>query len=149
MNNIFTQIGNKLTTLILRSPLHRIVSKSSLLVALVGGKSGNTITLPVNYFACGDSLYITSFRNRTWWRNLRGGAPVKIHLAGRDMYVRGNLVEDIAPVLENLKHFLQQRPELARYFGVRLESNDQPNTEDISKFAEKRVIVKICLNQKI
>jgi len=149
MKNIFVQVGNTLTTIILRSPLHRMASKTSLLVALAGRKSGNKIALPVNYFAYDDILYITSLRNRTWWRNLRGGAPVKVRLAGRDMYVRGNLVEDGTDVLENLKHFFQHRPEVARYFGVRLESNERPNTQDISKLAQERVLVKVCLNQKI
>ena len=149
MKNMFMQIGNGLTTLILRSPLHRLISQSSILVALAGRKSGNTITLPVNYFACGDILYITSLRNRRWWRNLRGGAPVKVRLEGRDMYVRGTLMEDSTDVLENLKYFFQNRPEVARYFGIRLENNDRPNTQDISKLAEERVLVKVSLTQRI
>jgi hypothetical protein len=149
MKNIFMQIGNGLTTLILRSPLHRMVSKSSLLVALAGRKSGNKITLPVNYFEYDDILYITSLRNRKWWRNLRGGEPVKVRLEGRDIYARSTLVEDSADVLENFKYFFQKRPEVARHFGVRFESNDRPNTQDISKLAQERVLVKVCLTQKI
>jgi hypothetical protein len=149
MKNLFMQTGNALTTAILRSPLHWIISKNSLLLALTGSKSGHTFTLPVNYFQDGDILYITSPRKRTWWRNLRGGAPVKVRLAGRSMYVRSNLVEDNTDVLENFTHFFQHRPEVARYFGVRLESHGQPNTWDISKLAEERVLVKVHLSQGI
>jgi hypothetical protein len=149
MENLFMQIGNALTAAVLHSPLHWIISKNSLLLAIAGSKSGHKFTLPVNYFRDGDVLYITSLRTRTWWRNLRGGAPVKVRLAGRNMYVRGNLVEDGTAVLENLKPFFQHRPEIARYFGIRLESQDQPNTGDISKLAEERVLVKVNLRQRI
>jgi hypothetical protein len=149
MENLFMQIGNALTAAVLHSPLHWIISKNSLLLAIAGSKSGHKFTLPVNYFRDGDVLYITSLRTRTWWRNLRGGAPVKVRLAGRNMYVRGNLVEDGTDVLENFKHFFQHNPEVARYFGVRLESNDQPNTQDISNLAEERVLVKVNLSQRI
>jgi hypothetical protein len=149
MENLFMQIGNALTAAVLHSPLHWIISKNSLLLAIAGSKSGHKFTLPVNYFRDGDVLYITSLRTRTWWRNLRGGAPVKVRLAGRNMYVRGNLVEDGTDVLENFKHFFQHNPEVARYFGVRLESNDQPNTQDISNLAAERVLVKVNLSQKI
>lgn len=149
MENLFMQIGNALTAAVLCSPLHWIISKNSLLLAIAGSKSGHKFTLPVNYFQDGDVLYITSLRTRTWWRNLRGGAPVKVRLAGRNMYVRGNLVEDGTDVLENFKHFFQHNPEVARYFGVRLESNDQPNTQDISNLAEERVLVKVNLSQRI
>jgi hypothetical protein len=149
MKNLFMQTGNALTTAILRSPLHWVISKNSLLLALTGSRRGHTFTFPVNYFQGGDILYITSLRNRTWWRHLRGGAPVKVRFAGRDMYVRGNLVEDGTAVLENLKPFFQHRPEIARYFGIRLESQDQPNTGDISKLAEERVLVKVNLRQRI
>ena len=149
MENLFMQIGNALTAAVLCSPLHWIISKNSLLLAIAGSKSGHKFTLPVNYFQDGDVLYITSLRTRTWWRNLRGGAPVKVRLAGRNMYVRGNLVEDGTDVLENFKHFFQHNPEVARYFGVRLESNDQPNTQDVSNLAEERVLVKVNLSQRI
>src|SRR5687768_11208467 len=101
MQSIFMQIGNALTTVILRSPLHGAISKSTLLLAITGHKSGHEITLPINYFQYGDTLYITSPRSRKWWRNLRGGAPVLVRLEGREVDGTAMVVEEPAAALEN------------------------------------------------
>jgi hypothetical protein len=149
MQNIFMQIGNALTTLLLRSPLHKIMSKSTVLIAITGHKSGHEITLPVNYFQAGDTLYITSLRGRTWWRNLRGGKPVRVWLGGHLIEGKGTAEDGYSTVFENLKNFFQNRPDITRYFGVRLETNNKPNTQDIARLAQERVLVKVCLNGKI
>jgi hypothetical protein len=65
---------NPLLTWLLRSPLHGLVSNNTLLTTVIGCKSGSNITLPVNYVDMGEELLTVSFRRRTWWRNLRGGA---------------------------------------------------------------------------
>jgi hypothetical protein len=51
---------NRPMSWILRSPLHRVLSKSTLLITLSGRKSGKLYTLPVNYVREGDILWITS-----------------------------------------------------------------------------------------
>jgi hypothetical protein len=149
VKNIFMQIGNALTTVILLSPLHKIISKSTLLIAITGHKSGHEITLPVNYFQYDDILYITSLRGRKWWRNLRGSKPVRVWLRGQLVEGKGTADEEYAIVLENLKNFFQNRPDITRYFRVRLEPDDQPNTKDIARLAQERVLVKICLSRKL
>jgi hypothetical protein len=148
MQNIFMQTGNALTTLILRSPLHKIISKSTLLIAMTGHKSGHEITLPVNYFQFGDILYITSLRGRTWWRNLRGSQPVRVWLRGHLIEGKATTEEGYTTVFENLKNFFQNRPDITRYFGVRFEPNDQFNAQDLARLAQERVLVKVYLNQK-
>ena len=45
----FMKIGNTFIKLFLRSPLHRMMSKSTLLITFTGRKSGNKYTTPVNY----------------------------------------------------------------------------------------------------
>ena len=75
MKNPFLQIGNIFTSIILRSPLHGMLSQHTMLVAVTGQKSGHVITLPVNFFQEDGALYITSWRGRTWWRSVsRTGA---------------------------------------------------------------------------
>lgn len=113
MQNIFMQTGNALTTLILRSRLHKIISKSTLLIAMTGHKSGHEITLPVNYFQAGDILYITSVRGRTWWRNLRGSQPVRVWLRGRLIEGKATTDEGYTTVFETLKKtFFKITPKL-------------------------------------
>jgi hypothetical protein len=148
MQNGFMQVGNALTAAVLRSPLHWIISQTSLLVAVTGRRSGHKFTLPVNYFQYGEILYITSLRSRKWWRNLRGGAPVTVRLEGRDVTGSCALIENSTDVLEGLKQFFKIRPKAARYFGVRLDPTNHPNRQDIFWLAQERVLVKVLLNQK-
>jgi hypothetical protein len=64
---------NSMMKWILRSPLHGLISKSTMLITYTGHKSGKLYTIPVNYVRDEDVLSVTSYRHRTWWRNLRGG----------------------------------------------------------------------------
>lgn len=76
---------NPLLILMLRSPLHPLLSGNTLALTYTGRKSGRTYTTPVNYVRDGDRLWATSYRTRTWWRNLRNGVPVSLRLQGREV----------------------------------------------------------------
>jgi len=52
---------NPIMKWILGSPLHRVVSKSTMLVTFTGRKSGKQYTIPVNYVREGDVFYVTSY----------------------------------------------------------------------------------------
>ena len=66
---------NTIMKWVLCSSLHGLLSKNIMLITFTGRKSGKVYTLPVNYVRDGDVFSVVSFRHRTWWRNLRGGAP--------------------------------------------------------------------------
>src|SRR5512139_3173999 len=74
---------NKTMKLILRSPVHGVVSKTVLLITFTGRKSGNNYTTPVDYSQDGDR--VTIFTHANWWKNLRGGAPVILRIRGRQL----------------------------------------------------------------
>jgi len=69
---------------LLKSPLHGLVSRSYLLLTFTGRKSGTIYSTPVQYAQNGDTLYVISSAGYTWWKNLRGGADVRVHLRGKD-----------------------------------------------------------------
>jgi hypothetical protein len=146
MVNPWMEIGNSFMKLLLRSPLHRMISESTLLLIVSGKKSGKKYTLPVNYVRDDNTLYISSPRNRTWWRNLRGGAPVTISLQGREVKGEGLVVEERSAQLENLKHLYHIRPDFARYLGSNVKPNGQPDVQELFRVANERVIVKVRLN---
>lgn len=62
---------NPVVAWILRSPLHGVMSRSTMLLNYTGRKSGRTYTTPVNYVRDGDGLLCVGAREHTWWRNLR------------------------------------------------------------------------------
>ena len=76
---------NSIMSAVLRSPLHGMLSKNMMLITVTGKKSGREYTTPVSFTRQGDDLWVISKRERTWWRNLIGGAPVRLELKGEPM----------------------------------------------------------------
>ncbi len=120
-----TNIFNPLIILLLPSPLHMLVSKSTLLMTFTGRWSGKSYTTPVNYVLDGDILYIVSQRGRNWWRNLRGGAPVSVRLLGRNLDAIGEVIEYYENVVKPQMDYLQKVPQYAKYFKVSFDPESQ------------------------
>jgi len=140
MSNWRNRIGNPFVALLLRSPLHAMLSKNMLLITVTGRKSGRKLTTPVGYVRAGDELLIVSSPDRTWWKNLRGGAAVKVHLEGRDLSGQGR----VADVAESLIEMLQAAPQYQKYLKVSLTPDGQPlDPSALATAAQTRVMVKI------
>ncbi len=133
---------------LLRSPFHALISKNTMLVSYTGRKSGKKYTIPVSFHSDrddqGECLVVTSFRRRTWWRNLRSGASVTLLLQRRELPATAEVVEDDPGVASLLSAYLQQEPRLARYMGVGIEAG-VPNPDDVAEAAKSRVMVKTRL----
>ena len=101
---------NRLMALILRSPLHRLLSGNTMLITVRGRSSGVPVTTPVNYWKEGDDLKVTSLRSRQWWRNLRANGHVGLVLKGRRIAGQAELIEAEAEVARGLQpHLAQER----------------------------------------
>jgi deazaflavin-dependent oxidoreductase (nitroreductase family) len=136
---------NPLLIAILRSPLHPLLSGSTLALTYTGRKSGKVYRTPVNYVRDGDRLLTTSYRNRKWWRNLRGGAPVSLCLQGRNIHSTGLVIEDESAVIDALFAYLRRKPRLAKYFKVKLDAASQPNRADVIRAAQPLVMIQFQL----
>jgi hypothetical protein len=111
---------------LLRSPLHILVSRSTLAISVRGRISGHTYTLPVNYLQNGFTLLILSPRDRTWWRNLRPKAPVTLWLRGQRLQVIAQAITDPADVAKGLLVILRRSPMYQRRLGVALDGRGDP-----------------------
>jgi deazaflavin-dependent oxidoreductase (nitroreductase family) len=132
---------NPIMEWLLKSPLHPLVSKNTMLITYKGRKSGKLYTTPVNYSRDGDVFTTTSYRQRVWWRNLRGGVPVSIRAQGKDLKGVADVVEDDEAVTSHLSAYLHKAPRVARYFNVRIDPDGQPNPDEVAEAAKERVIV--------
>ena len=126
---------------LIRSPFHRLLSKNFMTVSFSGWKSGKSYQVPVNYTRQGDNLVTFSYRDRTWWRNLRGGAPVILRLEGKDVSATSRVLENDTEVTEGLRTYLSQMPQMAKYFQVRLDASGAPDIKDIQQTAFERVVI--------
>jgi len=136
--------GNSFMALILRSPIHSLLSRSTMLITVAGRKTGKPITTPVNFYQEGGYVWVLSNRERTWWRNLRAGAPVKLRLRGHDVRGYGEVLLDEAEVAPQIGEYVRHLPISARSLGVRMQG-DQPDPADLSRLAKERVMIRILL----
>jgi F420H(2)-dependent quinone reductase len=81
---LLNRTGNPLVRALLRSPLHVLLSRNLALVTYTGRRSGREHTIPVGYTLDGDRVRVVVGvpERKRWWRNLRGGAPVRVRLRG-------------------------------------------------------------------
>jgi len=136
---------NSIMAFVLRSPLHGMLSKNTMLITYSGRKSGKAYTTPVNYIQVEDGLLVTSYRKRTWWRNLRGGASVTLRLQGKDRQATAEVYEDDENVTRYLAAYLSKAPQVAKYFNVLLDDKGEPNLADVRRAAGERVIIRVQL----
>ena len=134
---------NPIMIKLLRSPFHAFISKDMMLITFTGRKSGKSFTTPTNYVRDGDDVFVISYRHRTWWKNLRNGAPVTMRLAGKDCAGIGQVFEDDRSVTDNLLAYLEKVPQVAKYLRVRLDADGLPEPEDVARAARDKVVVRI------
>ena len=140
-------VVNVLVKLILRSPLHGLMSKNRILLTFRGRKSGKEYTAPVSYFREGES--IVCFTDSSWWKNLRGGAPVRMRLSGRDVAGMAYPIDtDTEAIARGLGRMLQEIPSDARYYQVTAGPNGQLSASDLLRAAHSNVMIQIHLNDE-
>jgi len=137
-------ILNKTMKFVLRSPLHGVVSKYLLLITFTGRKSGKTYTTPVSYLQ--EDGQVAIFTHANWWKNLRGGAPVRLRLQGREVQGMAELiVEDKPAIAASLTKHLQKSAFDAQFYDVSIDENGNPNAEDINLAVQTVTMIRVRL----
>jgi hypothetical protein len=134
--------GNDFIIWLLRSPFHGILSNGMMLVTVTGRKTGKNYTLPVEYYRENGYLWVMTSRDRTWWRNLRGGAKAALLLKRKPItaFAEPELNENI--VAAQIRNYLQRRPQAAKPLGIRVKDGIL-NAGDVERFSRERLFVKI------
>jgi len=81
-DQVMSRLVNPVVRRVLRSPLHDLISGSTLLLGVRGRRTGIWREVAGNYHADGDVLTMVSQPRRSWWRNLDGGKSVRVVLRG-------------------------------------------------------------------
>ena len=140
---------NPIVRLILRSPFHRLFSGSIVLITYQGRKSGRTYTLPVQYVQADKLIYILpgASEQKTWWRNLRGGAPVRIRLCGQDLSAQAEVLAGEAngdEIRDMLDSYLRRFPPSARIHHVRRTPDGSFEAADLQAAARQMIVVRVA-----
>ena len=136
-------IGNFFVKAIVNSPFHPLLGDSIAVISVDGWKTGRRVSTPINVRREQDGWIVISMRKRTWWRNLRGGRTALLRLAGRQIPVRGDIVEARDEVIANLADYFRHNPGLVKYFDVQLDPEGNPDPAGLERESLKRVFIKL------
>jgi deazaflavin-dependent oxidoreductase (nitroreductase family) len=103
-----------------------------LLITVTGRKSRRAISTPVNYARDGETLLVISKTDRTWWKNVRGGAKVILLINDKTYQADAIVIEDRAAVERELLRFFRLIKRTIA--GIHLDKDSQPTEPD--KFAQ-------------
>ena len=136
--------GNDFMSWVLRSPFHGMLSDGMMLITITGRKTGKKYTTPVGYYREGDYLWVITSHDRTWWKNLRGGAEIGLLLKRKPVTAHAEVELDEKAVEARMYDYVKHVPQAAKPMGIRME-NGKPNEEDIARTAKDRLFIQIKL----
>ncbi len=137
-------IVNSAMKFVLRSPVHGIVSKTTLLITFTGRKSGMTYTTPVSYSRQGDKVYI--FTHANWWKNLHSDTPITLRIQGREVQgLPETVADDKQAVAAGLMTHLRKVPSDAGYYHVTYDDQRNPKAEEVEQAAQTVVMIRVQL----
>jgi deazaflavin-dependent oxidoreductase (nitroreductase family) len=151
MNTVRTMVGrrqaflwlrtilNPLAKSILRSPLHAVMSHSLMLITFTGRRSGKSYTTPISYAQQGQTLLLGV--GGLWWKNLRGGASVRVRLRGKTYAGRAEAWADEASMTRVYRTILTQHPTQARFMGITTTSDGQPESHSVQQALQRGAAV--------
>ena len=119
------RLVNPLVRLLLRSPLHRLLSRSLMILSYQGRKTGRWHSLPLHVRPRPPRPlhHLRPARPQVWWRNLRQPTRVRLPLQGRDLTGTATASSDPEVVAPGLRRYLTRYPQTAKPLAIRLEPN--------------------------
>lgn len=114
------RLANPVVRAVLRSPAHRLLDRSLLLLTYHGRRSGRAFTIPVMYAEDGDRLVVLAARpgEKLWWRSIGDGAPVELRLRGATVRGAARVLAEAGERRTALTAYLRRFPRAAATLGV-------------------------------
>jgi deazaflavin-dependent oxidoreductase (nitroreductase family) len=138
-----SKLVNTFPTLIMRSPFHAIVSSKYTIIEFTGRKSGRVYRTPVAYLQDGDHVLLST--DSRWYRNLAGGAPVRLLLRGRTVEGQARPVTDAGESAAIVRKLVDAIPSYYKPAGLAKQDGRVSDGEIRRSIAEGRVAVEVTL----
>ena len=137
---LLLKLANPIVKRILRSPLHRVLSRHFMLVTFTGRISGRHYTTPTAYVRYKGGIYFAT--GSQWWKNFQAGEPITVWIAGKEMMAFTDAVTDSRDIAELLRTFMAELgPGKAYLFGLKVEGQGTPTVEEVEAGVQTRRIV--------
>ena len=128
---VFQNVINPLTGLILRSPLHALLSGRLVLLSYTGHKSGKQFTTPVGYALADDGVLLQTAS--AWKKNFARPTNVRVRLRGREYTGVAQAIVDEAGLVDAYRQILRTAPGYASVMGVKAGPDGQPDRDSIEQ----------------
>jgi hypothetical protein len=138
------RLWNPVMRRLLDSPVHWPFSRWFAVLAWSGRKTGRNYSTPVSYVREGGTVFVTT--GDRWWRNLSGGAPVAMRIAGRRRHGSAEPIMDAAANRAEHERLFRDHPWFRRLAGIPKGRDGSPDSTAIDRaVAAGRVLVRIQL----
>ena len=135
-------IVNFVVRLLLKSPLHFLMSSSVLLIQYIGRKSGAEYSTPVRYIRSDGCIRCFTSEEVQWWRNVQAEPTVSLLVRGSNKSYCANVLErDPTHIQQLLAEFLAVYPQDAVYQEIRLNSDGSLNDEDLAGASNRAIVI--------
>jgi hypothetical protein len=138
------RVWNPIMRPLLDSPVHWPLSRWFAVVAWKGRKTGRRYSTPISYVRDGNTIFVTT--GDKWWRNLTGGAPVTLRIAGRWLQGVGEPILDAAAGRAEHERLFREHPWFRRLAGIPRGADGDPDPTAVARVvASGRILVRIQL----
>ena len=146
MSNLLYGLINPAVCSLLRSPLHGLMSKNTLLLEFSGRKSGRLLSTPISYYIKNQTAHCFTSRSFDWWRNLKIRAEAHLTIKG-EKWKSTPIVEidDHELMRLQLDAFLRAVPRDAAHADVSLGNNGHPDHDDIYRVVPDMAYLRFAL----
>lgn len=147
---VTNHLANPIVRRLLRGLAGHRLGKRLALISYPGRCTGRLYELPVQYARSGNCIWILpgSPERKTWWRNMRDGADVRLVLAGREF--RGHaLVIDRSreqELAEGLAVYLHAVPQARRAIGLGKHASLSPDGAGLRQIRDSAVMIRVDLD---
>lgn len=138
------KVINPILKSVLRSPLHRALSRDLMLLHVTGTKTGRMYVVPVGRHEVNGRLLVSA--GGAWRRNLKNGADLDVTLDGRRHPAHGVLVQDPQEVAEIFAEMLNELGlNRANRLGLQINVDRAPTVEELRVALVNRNVVRLTL----
>ena len=139
----FFPLVNRVIKLLLRSPLHGLMSGNVMVIHFRGRKTRRQRSTPVRYLRENDgTLFCLTGRETGWWPNFLEPAAVQLRVRGRLVAATAHaLPGDEERKTAALRRMLERFPSDAPYHGIKLRRGQAPTAEQYREGVARDVLV--------
>ena len=144
----FFPVINRVMRLLLKSPLHGVMSGSVMVIYFTGRKTGRRRSTPVRYLREGESRVVClTGRETGWWPNFLEPRDVLLQLAGRRVAARAHArPDDTEHKTSVLRETLDRFPADAPYHGIVVKRGQEITPAQFESAVARDVVVTFDLH---